>query len=364
VRGLRDQGFDHIVVELSGVADPSGVQAALRAEGLATARTVAVVCAESFPDNFQSSDAIMERPEMLRELFEAQAALSVDSAVVELLLSQLEAADLLLVNKCDRASERAVQATVAACHALNDAAEVVQTSFGEVDLDVLLPPRDANTDAAVLCGRSTPGDDASAAAAGAGARSAASLGFRSFVYSARRPFAASRLSSLLATWPLPAKDLNGIDALTPKASEPVVEAVAMGAEAAGAAGAAEVAEAAAGAAAASPFSRVLRSKGVAWLDRSYTNLISWSHAGRHLSIEEEQCWWAVLSDEQMREVLGRGRSPSAAEALYNAELRAFDRTGGVYGDRRQEIVFIGTRLDEKAIRAEVRHPPPDAVFVP
>ena len=94
LRRLGGQGFDHLVVELSGVADPASVKANLRAEGLPVDRTVALVDSTSFLRNWRSVDGAYQRPEMLAEIFASRERTSVDQPVVELLLRQLEVADL------------------------------------------------------------------------------------------------------------------------------------------------------------------------------------------------------------------------------------------------------------------------------
>ena len=140
LRRLRSQDFDHLVVELSGVADPASVKANLRGAGLAVDRTVALVDATSFIHNFESTDGAYQRPEMIAEIFESRAQCSVDQPVVELLLRQLETADLLLVNKADLASAGELSDTLDTCRAINQDAAVVAAQFGEVSLDALLPP--------------------------------------------------------------------------------------------------------------------------------------------------------------------------------------------------------------------------------
>ena len=349
LRRLRSQDFDHLVVELSGVADPASVKANLRGAGLAVDRTVALVDATSFIHNFESTDGAYQRPEMIAEIFESRAQCSVDQPVVELLLRQLETADLLLVNKADLASAGELSDTLDTCRAINQDAAVVAAQFGEVALDALLPPLTMapsftmpSSSTAAAAGhlapprrigprRRPPDDDGRADLETSGSAADVSTplsahGFSSFVYRARQPFVGERLRALIADWRLPRTFF--VDRLDEE-----VEASVSSTEAAG-----EVA---------SPFAGVLRSKGVAWLDTHHEQLVTWSNAGRHISIEAEQCWWAMLADSEMLAVLERNGGPHGAEE-YEAERGAFD---GEFGDRRQELVFIGTGLDPEAIGA-------------
>lgn len=330
IRGLGD-GFDHIVVELSGVADPQNVRASLRSEGLASSRTVTLVDADAFPSNWASVDIIAERRELVAEAFESRAALPVTDPVVELMLRGIEAADVLVLNKCDLASPEATRETVAICRALNRQADLISTQFGVVaELDRLLPPLahdggDAPpTSLLPLQPRLPPRLPANAVAP---ATSTDAMGIASFVWCARRPLVEGRLAALIGEWPLAMKSFLGDEV------EGAADRVA-GDEEVG------------------PFAGLLRSKGVVWLDSHHEQLVSWSHAGRHFNLEPEQCWWAVLPDVDMREILAGeqsgARSGCEGATLYEVERSTFK---GVDGDRRQEVVFIGAELREKEIRA-------------
>ena len=111
IRGLGD-GFDHIVVELSGVADPQNVRASLRSEGLASSRTVTLVDADAFPSNWASVDIIAERRELVAEAFESRAALPVTDPVVELMLRGIEAADVLVLKPWTEGSLRPMRVQI------------------------------------------------------------------------------------------------------------------------------------------------------------------------------------------------------------------------------------------------------------
>lgn len=349
--------FDHIVVELSGVADPEIVSAKLQSMGVIATRTVTVVDADAFPIDLQSVDAILERPDILAEVLAAQAVLPVTGAVVELLLRQVEAADTLLVNKCDLASEEAVEETLATCHALNPAASVQSTSFGSLDrdavLDAVLPPLDTSD----ASDASDAGDGAPPAArlpSGSSSRamtsqppSTAAMGVGSFVYTARRPFSGSRLASLIGAWPLAHKDVD--EALEEMGIS--VDTVHAPSEAAREVSGEDVSKETPHA-----FEGVLRSKGVAWLDNHHAQRVTWSHAGRHMRLEPEpeDWWWAVLPEEQMRaactpngDMVSSAFSADSFVSMYDRERASFE---GIDGDRRQEIVFISVGTPQAQLR--------------
>lgn len=90
-----------------------------------------------------------------------------------------------------------------------------------------------------------------------------------------------------------------------------------------------------------PIAGVVRSKGYFWLASRPEWVASLSGAGKLINIEPVGLWWASVPKE---------RWPTDAETL--AELKAgWTET---YGDRYQEIVFIGQNMDQAAIEADLK----------
>ena len=103
----------------------------------------------------------------------------------------------------------------------------------------------------------------------------------------------------------------------------------------------------------SPFMGVLRSKGFAWVAPSvmsgqfkdlerHDSMMYWSHAGKHFGLKDQGIWWASIGKEAMK-------------GHFAENMKEYDRiikedfVSGSWGDRRQEIVFIGANMDEQGI---------------
>jgi G3E family GTPase len=83
---------------------------------------------------------------------------------------------------------------------------------------------------------------------------------------------------------------------------------------------------------------LLRSKGFVWIVTRPKWTALWSQAGRVTELSPQGVWWADVPRDQW---------PN--DPVEQAEILAnFD---GEFGDRRQELVFIGKKLNESAIRA-------------
>jgi G3E family GTPase len=106
------------------------------------------------------------------------------------------------------------------------------------------------------------------------------------------------------------------------------------------------------------FVGVLRSKGFCWMAPTHwtpgkggtgdvwrhDTAMYWSHAGRHFGITSAGKWWGSLRKEQMKPYFANNMKE------YDRIMRE-DWVSEEWGDRRQELVFIGARIDEEEIRS-------------
>jgi G3E family GTPase len=83
---------------------------------------------------------------------------------------------------------------------------------------------------------------------------------------------------------------------------------------------------------------VIRSKGFFWLATRPSHVYLWSQAGGACSFDVTGTWWAAVPRDQW---------PVDPETLAAIE----DKWDQRFGDRRQQLVFIGRGMDQEGIRA-------------
>jgi G3E family GTPase len=283
VRDLAAQGrFDYLLIESTGIGEPLPVAATFdfrtkEGESLGDVATidtmVTVVDAAHLLANYQSADFLRDR---------GQATGPDDArALVTLLASQIEFADVVVLNKLDIATRAQVAAAYTLVRALNARCEIVDADFGRVPLAKVMGT-----------GRF---DHAEAAKHPLWFRELAGLtdhrpeteeyGISSFVYRQRRPFHPERFHRFLdSEWP-----------------------------------------------------GIVRAKGRFWLATRPSFVGTMSQAGALVRHEAGGFWWASVPKDHW----------PADEAWERWRATVWDP---VFGDRCQELVFIGIGYDDAALR--------------
>ncbi|EGV31639.1 cobalamin synthesis protein P47K [Thiorhodococcus drewsii AZ1] len=280
-RLAKEGRFDYLVIESTGISEPLPVAETFtfQDEGGASLSDVArldtmvtVIDAVNFDVDLEQADSLQARGESLGE--------EDARTVSDLLIDQVEFADVIVLNKIDLITSAERERLRHALRQLNRHAQIIHASFGQVPLDQVMGTgrfdfaRAAQSPGwlAEIRGEHTPETE--------------EYGIGSFVYRARRPFHPVRFAEALKTdWP----------------------------------------------------GNVLRSKGFFWLASRPDAAGEWSQAGGIVRHGPAGIWWAAAPREHW---------PTDPEYLARIEAE-FD---GEYGDRRQEIVFIGQNLQPERTR--------------
>lgn len=305
---LADGGrrHEHILVETTGVAEPSAIAALFTRKNpfgvspgaVATlSALVTVVDAAFFAEQAEKQN--IQDPKRLNPK-------AGERPVFELMMEQVECADVVLLNQCDRAGEAELARVEEIVRGLNTRAEIVRTERGQVASEFLLGRTRFDAKATLGAPRwvrelnaLAPGGPGGVAGSPAGGwvgragtgvetkpRHEAKYGITSFVWQARRPLVRDRFYQVLET---------------------------------GAPG-------------------LLRAKGFFWTREQPDEMQFMSVAGGVVRRDTLNYWWAAMIEN------GKVRKEDRPESIRAQWVEP-------YGDRRQELVFIGTGLDEAAIRA-------------
>ncbi|MEY9108845.1 G3E family GTPase [Bradyrhizobium yuanmingense] len=291
VRALAESGrFDYLLIESTGISEPLPVAATFdfrseEGESLSDIAhldtMVTVVDAANLLKDYSSTEFLGDRGE----------ALDGDKrTLVDLLVEQIEFADVIVLNKVDDASPQQREAARQIIRSLNPEADIIEANHSRVPFDRVLNTGRFDFQKAQqhplwykeLYGFADHVPETQ------------EYGVKNFVYRARRPFDPAKFDKFVkASWP-----------------------------------------------------GVIRAKGHFWLATRPQWLGEISQAGAIVRTEALGFWWASVPKE---------RWPND-EAWRKRLDQYWDK---LYGDRRQEIVFIGTGMDEAEIRGRL-----DACLVP
>ncbi|WP_040799205.1 GTP-binding protein [Nocardia higoensis] len=243
-RLAREGRFDQLVIESTGISEPMPVAASFEWEfedgfrlgDLARLDTmVTVVDASTFLAEVVRGQALAER--------DLQAGEGDGRTIADLLVDQVEFADVLLINKTDLVSESAAGTVEATVRRMNPRARVLRTERGVVDLSEVLG---TGRYSPALAAESDGWDEE---LAGGHVPETEEYGIRSITFTAERPFHPARLADALV-------QMRG----------------------------------------------VLRSKGFCWIASRAEFAAVWSQAGPNLTVEPA-AWWSELDGSPGQEIV-------------------------------------------------------------
>ena len=309
---------------------------------------VSVVDAFAFFDKMHDLDRVRDQPD-------AEGTEEEDRTISDLMVEQVEFADVVLINKTDlllsrgQAGVSELEAVQGLVKKLNPRAKLLLCQHGKVDLSDILNTHRFDLDAAQssrgwLVELQKPQH----------VPETEEYGVSSLVYRSTKPFHPQRLFDILNGF----ADLDGFE--DDKNPKKVARRWVSGLETDAAQSAAKV------------FKGVIRSKGVIWIANCHGFAFDWHSAGRTFAMttREEPFVARVVEMELGVPAIGdafpdlQGSERQAAIEKVVAEhfdgeavehmkqtQAAEDSWSDAFGDRSQEVVFIGVLLDREAMKA-------------
>ncbi len=284
-RLAQEKRFDYLLIESTGISEPIPVAQTFTfddEEGNSLSQfsrldtMVTVVDAFNFLDEYYAAEELKSRGESLGE--------DDERTITDLLVEQIEFANVIVLNKMDLVSEAQAEELVGTITALNPGAKIIKAVRSQIELGEVLNTNRFDFEEAAhsagwireMAGEHTPETE--------------EYGISSFVFRTEIPFDAEKFHAFLHD----DEQWEG----------------------------------------------VIRSKGFFWVAADHHIAYEWAQAGGISNVRPTGMWWAAVP----REHWGHpdGERPDQQEGWHPR-----------FGDRTQQLVFIGQQMDEMAMRARL-----------
>ena len=286
VSRLAQEGrFDNLLIESTGISEPIPVAQTFTFEdenGVSLSQVakldtmVTVVDAASFLRDYNAAEVLQDRGESLGD--------DDERTVTDLLIDQIEFADVIVLNKRDLVSYDQALEVEAMLKALNPGAKILPAIHGQIPLQSVLDTGLFDYDKAASSAgwiREMEGEHIP---------ETEEYGISSFTYQTPEPFDAEKL------WAFLNDEEN--------------------------------------------WCGVLRSKGFFWVAADHRVAYEWAQAGGISNVNPAGMWWAAVPREHWE--MPDGERPDQEPGWHPR-----------FGDRAQQLVFIGQKMDEAALRGRL-----------
>ena len=280
----KEKRFDYLLIESTGISEPLPVATTFdfRDENEQSLSDVSrldtmvtVVDAANLIKNYSSTDFLKDKGEVAGEADER--------TLVDLLVEQIEFANVILLNKVDLVSEKELKIILAVIRGLNAKAKIIETNHSKVAMNEVMNTnlydlKEAQNHPLWAQELYNPDDHTP---------DTEEYGITSFVYRARDPFDPEKIYSFFnQEWP-----------------------------------------------------GIIRAKGFFWISSRPNFVGEVSQAGAFVRHQGIGKWWAAVNEEQWPD-----------DKSFRLNINKIWAKG--YGDRRQEIVFIGLKneMNESLIK--------------
>lgn len=240
--------YDYIFIEASGICEPIPIAQTITMMGNATAEQnmpeivnldniVTVVDAARFADEFSCGEVLQEEPEDEEDL-------------ASLLVQQLEFTNTVILNKADLVTDSEKERIRAVIKALSPKAEIVEATYGDVDMDEILDTGRFDFESACMSAGwiqaiENPEEEEEG--------EALEYGIQTFVFETRKPFDMEKLQNVFMEWPV----------------------------------------------------NVIRTKGYVWFAENPNDAFILEQAGRQVTIQPDGIWLACATEQDREEAFAQ-----------------------------------------------------------
>ncbi|MGN0446500.1 MAG: CobW family GTP-binding protein [Acutalibacteraceae bacterium] len=240
--------YDYIVIEASGICEPIPIAQTITMMGNATAEQnmpeivnldniVTVVDAARFADEFSCGEVLQEEPEDEEDL-------------ASLLVQQLEFTNTVILNKADLVTDSEKERIRAVIKALSPKAEIVEATYGDVDMGEILDTGRFDFESACMSAGwiqaiENPEEEEEG--------EALEYGIQTFVFETRKPFDMEKLQNVFMEWPV----------------------------------------------------NVIRTKGYVWFAENPNDAFILEQAGRQVTIQPDGIWLACATEQDREEAFAQ-----------------------------------------------------------
>ena len=297
------QRFDYIVIEASGICEPAPI-----AQTICSIPSMGTQYCQGGTPRLDCIVTVVDALRMKDEFGCGKSLLGAkrdEEDIENLVIQQIEFCNIVLLNKASEVTPEELERVKQIVRALQPKAEIIPCDYGDVDFEKILGTGmfnfdDVATSAAWISEiENHQGDEEDDDEHEHhhhhhhhhhhGEGEAEEYGIGSFVYYARKPFDINRFDDFVAR-------------KWPK--------------------------------------NIIRAKGLCWFEDQPHLCYIFEQAGRQVQLQNAGQWYATMPEEELRQF--RIDNPGVN--------RDWDEE---YGDRQQKLVFIGQKLDKKAITAEL-----------
>lgn len=283
----KENRFDYLLIESTGISEPIPVAQTFsfvnEDENIDLSRfsyidtMVTVVDAFNFFKDFGSAETLKD--------IKASDIENDERTIVNLLVDQIEFANVIVLNKTDLVTKTELDLLEASIKKLNPVAKIIRSEMGSIQPKEIINTRLFNYEEAEVSagwiqeleGIHTPETE--------------EYGITSFVFRDHRPFHPQRFLEFISNFP----------------------------------------------------PTVIRSKGLFWLASRPDQALNWSQAGGSIKSEGAGVWWASMPFPERIKF---------QNFVDNQEIIE-ERWSKNYGDRLNELVFIGIKMNESDVRKQI-----------